>query len=183
MAIDGNGSKEHPYNGEAKSNLESSEATRTLTLDPTDKPGRSVKFDTKAESQLGAVPDLNTLYPLFWALQDSFSTPTRLFDSSNFPKFKLGLESTLHKFTDVHNDLEVRGAIRASDEAKRGTKRKRGGSTDELSSSFNPKYLTSRDLFELEVSNSNRVEPVNNVLTLRRSAILHFDGIYWCKRS
>ena len=151
MAIDGDGSEEHLQNGEEGSKLENTEATRTAISDATEKVGKIVKFDTNPESLLGAIPDLDMLYPLFWALQDNFSTPTKLFDSSNFQRFKGGLESTLHKFKDVHNDLEVRGATRASDEAKRGTKRKRGSSTDELSSSFNPKYLTSRDLFELEV--------------------------------
>lgn len=159
MAIDGDSSIEPPRNGEAEANPENSEATQTPISDATDKLGKSVKFDTKAENLLGAVPDLDSLYPLFWALQDSFSNPTNLFDSSKFQTFKLGLESTLHKFKDVHNDLEARGVTRASDEAKRGTKRKRGGSTDELSGSFNPKYLTSRDLFELEVSNFRKVEP------------------------
>lgn len=159
MAIDGDNSVEPPRNGEAETTAENSEATKTPILDATDKLGKSVKFDTKSESLLGAVPDLDSLYPLFWALQDSFSNPTNLFDSSKFQTFKLGLESTLHKFKDVHNDLEVRGVTRASDEAKRGTKRKRGGSADELTSSFNPKYLTSRDLFELEVSNPSEVKP------------------------
>lgn len=159
MAIDGDSSVEPPRNGEAEANPENSEATQTPISDATDKLGKSVKFDTKAENLLGAVPDLDSLYPLFWALQDSFSNPTNLFDSSKFQTFKLGLEATLHKFKDVHNDLEARGVTRASDEAKRGTKRKRGGSTDELSGSFNPKYLTSRDLFELEVSNFRKMEP------------------------
>lgn len=159
MAIDGDSSVEPPRNGEAEANPENSEATQTAISDATDRLGKSVKFDTKVENLLGAVPDLDSLYPLFWALQDSFSNPTNLFDSSKFQTFKLGLESTLHKFKDVHNDLEARGVTRASDEAKRGTKRKRGGSTDESSGSFNPKYLTSRDLFELEVSNFRKVEP------------------------
>ena len=151
MAIDGDGSEENLPEGEADSKVENIEALGAAHSDATDKTGKSVKFESNAESLLGAVPDLDTLYPLFWALQDSFSTPIKLFDRSNFRTFKMGLESTLHKFKDVHNDLEVRGATRASDEAKRGTKRKRAGSIDELSSSFNPKYLTSRDLFELEV--------------------------------
>lgn len=151
MAIDGDVSEGNLHHGEAETKPENSEAIPSAGPDAADKVGKSVKFNTKAENLPGAIPNLDTLYPLFWALQDSFSTPTKLFDSSNFQNFKLGLESTLYKFKDVHNDLEVRGATKASDEAKRGTKRKRGGSTDEISSSFNPKYLTSRDLFELEV--------------------------------
>lgn len=38
------------------------------------------------------------------------------------------------------------------DDAKRGLKRKRSDDDDELADTFNPKYLTSRDLFELEIS-------------------------------
>jgi THO complex subunit 1 len=38
------------------------------------------------------------------------------------------------------------------EDSKKGTKRKRGHGDDDLANAFNPKYLTSRDLFELEVS-------------------------------
>ena len=112
---------------------------------------KTVTFDTSSAQQPEAMPDMDTLYPLFWSLQDSFSTPTKLFDASHFQTFKGGLETTMHKFRAVHQELHDRGSTKLLDESKRGLKRKRNPSEDETSSSFNPKYLTSRDLFDLEV--------------------------------
>lgn len=113
--------------------------------------GKAVKFDPGSTQEPEVVPDMDTLYPMFWSLQDSFSTPTRLFDSSHFRSFKGGLEATMRKFKAVHQELQDRGSTKLTDESKRGPKRKRSHAEDELSSSFNPKYLTSRDLFDLEV--------------------------------
>ena len=96
--------------------------------------------------------DLDTLYPIFWSLQESFSSPTRLFDDANLQSLKSGLESTMRKFRDIHQEHSARGASKLPDESKRGMKRKRDGQEEELAASFNPKYLTSRDLFDLEIS-------------------------------
>ena len=104
------------------------------------------------KSQVDDVPDMNTLYPIFWSLQESFSTPTRLFDDTNLRSFKRGLEITLQKFKQVQENLKGRGATKLPDERDRGAKRKQNSQEDHLSSSFNPKYLTSRDLFDLEIS-------------------------------
>ncbi|KAK4495735.1 hypothetical protein PRZ48_013003 [Zasmidium cellare] len=95
------------------------------------------------------------LYPIFWRLQHDFSDPTRLFDVSNFTTFKKGLASTIAKFKKTPTVVQTR----AVEEDKRGTKRKHGenginGTTnsDHLADNYNPKYLTSRDLFDLELS-------------------------------
>ena len=109
------------------------------------------KPDAKNHDDQTSVPDMDMLYPIFWNLQNFFSTPTKLFDASNLTAFKNGLELTLRKFKQTDKDLESSGSSRNPEENKRGTKRKRGGSGDDLAASFNPKYLTSRDLFELEV--------------------------------
>ena len=93
--------------------------------------------------------DLDTLYPIFWGLQGDFSSPTRLFDSGNLVNFKKALEATIDCFQKV--PVSVGPSIKNPDEGRRGVKRKRHGESQELSSTFNPKYLTSRDLFELEV--------------------------------
>lgn len=95
--------------------------------------------------------DMDELYPVFWSLQENFSNPTRLFEQANFQHFKSGLQSTMNKLQSVHQDLQGRGTSRIVEESKRGLKRKRGDEGNELSTNFNPKYLTSRDLFELEV--------------------------------
>jgi len=114
-------------------------------------PVKTLKSDPSSAQEPEAVPNMDTLYHMFWSLQDSFSTPTRLFDTSHFQSFKGGLEATMRKFKAVHQELQDRGTIKVPDESKRGLKRKRNSSEDEQSSSFNPKYLTSRDLFDLEV--------------------------------
>ncbi|KAF2167906.1 hypothetical protein M409DRAFT_22053 [Zasmidium cellare ATCC 36951] len=94
------------------------------------------------------------LYPTFWRLQHDFSDPTRLFDVSNFTTFKKGLASTIAKFKKTPTVVQTR----AVEEDKRGTKRKHGENgingtdNDHLADNYNPKYLTSRDLFDLELS-------------------------------
>jgi THO complex subunit 1 len=95
--------------------------------------------------------DMDTLYPIFWNLQANFSAPTRLFDAQHFASFKEGLEATLLTFQQVRTALGGRGISKGQEELRRGTKRKRMGDGTEMTSSFNPKYLTNRDLFELEV--------------------------------
>jgi THO complex subunit 1 len=101
---------------------------------------------SKPETPLSA----DELYPIFWSLQESFNQPKRLFDPTNFTGFKAGLESTMAMFKSVQNEMTGR-PMKAVDDGKRGTKRKRSQMDDDLANAFNPKYLTSKDLFELEV--------------------------------
>ncbi len=119
--------------------------------DQTGKAAKSVTFDADggAEKPL----DMDSLYPIFWTLQQDFSNPTRLFDTAVFESFKKGLESTIVKFKEVQSEVDTRSTAKVSEE-RRGTKRKRGEHGEDLASNFNPKYLTSRDLFELEVCQS-----------------------------
>ena len=111
---------------------------------------KSVAFEDDSTSS-AAQPDMSTLYPVFWSLQANFSNPTRLFDDESFQEFKSGLQLTMMKLRSIHQDSQGRGASRPSDDNQRGTKRKQDDEGHDLSASFNPKYLTSRDLFELEV--------------------------------
>ena len=113
---------------------------------------KTVKFEAKEQKIEEDVPDMDTLYPIFWSLQEKFSNPTRLFEDANLHTFKNGLEVTLRKFKKVQKELEGRGVSKLQEDRQRGVKRKRNGQADELASSYNPKYLTSRDLFDLEVS-------------------------------
>ncbi|KAL9130352.1 MAG: hypothetical protein Q9217_001454 [Psora testacea] len=113
---------------------------------------KPVKFDQKEERPSETVLDMDTFYSMFWSLQNYFSQPTRLFEDKKLEIFKSGLQSTIEKFKEVHREQQARGSTKLPVENKRGVKRKRNGLEDELSSSFNPKYLTSRDLFELEIS-------------------------------
>ncbi|KAI1909285.1 hypothetical protein LOZ12_005332 [Ophidiomyces ophidiicola] len=97
--------------------------------------------------------DMDSLYPVFWGLQANFSAPTHLFETGNFASFRNGLEATVSSFQRVSIELEKRGMTKGSEESsRRGSKRKRAENVTEAASSFNPKYLTSRDLFELEAN-------------------------------
>ncbi|KAL6895060.1 THO complex subunit 1 transcription elongation factor domain-containing protein [Trichoderma evansii] len=95
--------------------------------------------------------DSDTLYPLFWSLQESFSQPLKLFDVTNFTKFKSSLESTIKAFQAIHDDSLY--TSKSMENLKRTLKRKRDDDgTETLPEAFNPKYLTSKDLFQLEIS-------------------------------
>ena len=100
-------------------------------------------------------PDYDTLYPIFWSLQEHFSNPISLFDHDKLEHFKVGLDQTMSKFKEVQPVEDSRGTSKAYEDSKRGVKRKRGDGPDYIGGNFHPKYLTSRDLFELEVSSEN----------------------------
>lgn len=93
---------------------------------------------------------VDELYPIFWSLQQSFSQPKKLFDQARLTTFKAGLQATMVMFKLVQSESNGR-PTKMTDESKRGIKRKRNQGDDDLANAFNPKYLTSRDLFELEV--------------------------------
>ncbi|MCJ1385978.1 hypothetical protein MMC17_009103 [Xylographa soralifera] len=128
------------------------ELPQSTTNGEVSKDAKVVKFESKGLELKESAMDANALYPVFWSLQDYFSTPIRLFETANMKSLRSNLEATLIKFKEVQKDVEVRGNSKAPEENRRGKKRKRGGNGEETASSFNPKYLTSRDLFELEIS-------------------------------
>lgn len=90
--------------------------------------------------------DTNTFYPIFWTLQRTFSDPTRLFADKYFESFKKGLAATLAEFKEVPTVMS------AKSESKQNLSRQESEGHDDFANTFNPKYLTSRDLFKLEVS-------------------------------
>lgn len=100
---------------------------------------KAEQMDVDAEEQTAADkrPDPNVLYPMFWSLQESFSQPLKLFDAAHFAQYKTSLETTMKAFEALQQD------------GPRNLKRK--ADDGEAPDAFNPKYLTSRDLFELEV--------------------------------
>ncbi|EED18329.1 THO complex subunit Tho1, putative [Talaromyces stipitatus ATCC 10500] len=106
----------------------------------------------RKESEATKTIDLDTLYPIFWGLQGFFSAPTRLFDSQNFASFRTSLEKTLSTFKLMNKVTDTWSTAKAPDEVRRGLKRKRNGEGVDVASSFNPKYLTSRELFDLEIN-------------------------------
>ena len=112
----------------------------------------SAEVDGRLDRAGKAEEDNNKFYRDFWALQRSFAMPTRLFEGEHFNQFKEGLGSTMRRFQTVNKGVQTRNPSHSTDDTKRSMKRKRGQYEEELSNSFNPKYLTSRDLFDLEVS-------------------------------
>lgn len=95
------------------------------------------------------------LYPTFWSLQEFFSQPKRLFEPAQFALFKTALEETMLTFQEIKLEQSSRAKEKPDkqvEDSLGGLKRKHSGEGDELAGSFNPKYLTSRDLFKLEVS-------------------------------
>lgn len=116
---------------------------------------KAVSFDGKKQAQAAKALTPDELYPVFWALQSSFSQPKKLFDISHFAGFKAGLEATMATFSSIKPEpARTNKQDKQGEEAKRGPKRKQEDEEDEaddLADSYNPKYLTSRDLFELEV--------------------------------
>ncbi|KAL8702097.1 MAG: hypothetical protein Q9224_000181, partial [Gallowayella concinna] len=127
----------------------------SVTPQPADNVAKIVKFDTQDDNPPEPEPDTESLYPIFWSLQDVFSQPTRLFETPTFESFQSGLDLTLRKFKAVQQHQQSRGTSKPLSEAHRPLNRKRTyteSDHQDLASSFNPRYLTSRDLFSLEIS-------------------------------
>ena len=108
--------------------------------------GMNIQKSYTDQANKDSILDTNAFYPVFWTLQESFSNPPRLFDQQNLDTFKIGLQSTIEKFEQVSYALQS-----SNTERKRGLKRRFSGEGDELANNYNPKYLTSKDLFKLEV--------------------------------
>jgi THO complex subunit 1 len=131
------------------------ETAKAETPQPPSKPGQKAVPPPKPVKKTAeeVVLSTNELYPIFWRLQRDFSDPIRLHDADNFASFKKGLGHTLTKFKKT-TVVQTRN----DSDPKRGTKRKaddemtEGGAQDHFSENYNPKYLTSRDLFDLELS-------------------------------
>lgn len=100
----------------------------------------------KDEDKKPTTLDIEALYPVFWSLQHSFSDPPRLFEEDNFKQFQKSLEATLAKFKEVPTVLQA-----GESERKGGLQPRADDNYDAFANTFNPKYLTSRDLFKLEV--------------------------------
>lgn len=152
---------------------------------------KAVSFDGKKQQAPAPKPlPADELYPVFWALQSSFSQPKRLFDLSHFEGFKAGLEATMTTFTSIKPEPPARTTRqdkqdKQSEEPNRAPNRKHDEmEQDDLADSYNPKYLTSRDLFELEVcfSSSYRYCAPHMVLIPPRSAICPSGAMSWFRR-
>ncbi|ROT42796.1 guanylate kinase [Sodiomyces alkalinus F11] len=114
--------------------------------------GKAVTFDSTKQAPQDQPIKADVLYPIFWSLQKTFSQPKKLFDAESLSGFKRGLEATMKMFKAVQDEQEA-SPPKGSGESSASFKRKREPDAEsDLASAFNPKYLTSRDLFELEIS-------------------------------
>lgn len=129
------------------------------TPQPPAKPGSKAVPIKAPPKKVEEVISNSELYPIFWRLQQDFSDPARLFATDHFQTFKKGLAYTITKFKNTPTVVQTK----AAEDGKRGTKRKIGedgsigmngddDSSDHFVDNYSPKYLTSRDLFDLELS-------------------------------
>ncbi|GAB7350632.1 hypothetical protein MBLNU459_g1195t1 [Dothideomycetes sp. NU459] len=130
---------------------ESAESTDKQSKDePKAESATALRNQAKAEKKAQEIEQENaSFYPIFWRLQHDFSEPTRLFKDENFLPFKDGIESTLLKFKKTPVVVQTKNM----GDSQRGIKRKHWEDpSDHYSNNYNPKYLTSRELFALELS-------------------------------
>ena len=145
--------------------------TRKATFPEATQPEMLAKADDqpKRTENIEDVP--KNFYAEFWSLQRNFAMPTRLFEEENFQELKQGMSSTIRKFQTVNQGLQARNSSVAVDDMKRSTKREREDYEQDLSDSFNPKYLTSRDLFDLEVRHVQAYECTILIKSDQRSSL------------
>lgn len=106
--------------------------------------------DVKDKSEGQAPPlDEDDLYPIFWMMQEAFSNPPDyFFKNKRTEEFKRGLEATLAKFIAVPKVNQAAAAGSMTGEKRTASEMEY---QDEIANTFNPKYLTSKELFSLEV--------------------------------
>ncbi|KAH8674019.1 guanylate kinase [Xylariales sp. PMI_506] len=126
------------------------EVKEDIGAKPTSIGVKAVSFDAKDKTTSEKPLDTDALYPIFWSLQQYFCQPTKLFDAENMSKFKSALEATVIAFGSV---AQGQRSSKSMDDTKDSSKKRKRLELDASDSgTFNPKYLTSRDLFELEMS-------------------------------
>ncbi|KAH0615000.1 uncharacterized protein H6S33_000636 [Morchella sextelata] len=135
------------------------------------KGAKTVSFTAGQEPKTPSeVLSTSALYPIFWSLQRDFADPQRLLQApESLETFKKGLAATMARFQIADEEAVKSSGIgekkdnqtsnsKRSDDKKAslvvtGEKRKRDDEEDDShGEGFNPKYLTSRELFELEIS-------------------------------
>ena len=164
----GNTDSEHIESGQpANPTLETTKAASTEATQPE----MLVNADDQPKETENTEDDPNRFYAEFWSLQRNFAMPTRLFEEENFQELKRGMSSTIRKFRTVNQGLQARNPSVAVDDMKRGTKRKSEDYEQDLSNSFNPKYLTSRDLFDLEVGHVQAHDCTGLIKSDQRSSL------------
>jgi THO complex subunit 1 len=122
-------------------------------------PISSADVKDKPEGQAAPLGE-DDLYPIFWMMQEAFSNPPEyFFKNKRTEEFKRGLEATLAKFIAAPKVNQAAAA-----ESRSGNKRTASEMEyqDEIVDTFNPKYLTSKELFSLEVCMTSLVVIITN---------------------
>ena len=132
-----------PDQQETKAQIESIKEAITSSTNEASAHTDAPQIETKAQEK---VVSNDELYSIFWRMQEYFSEPPKLFAGDRFSQFKYGLLLTIAKFKSIPPDMQQNTAG-----VERGTKRKRVDGTDTYRDVYNPKYLTDRELFDLEV--------------------------------
>lgn len=122
---------------------EASTAPESVSVTVSGPDGKAGEAAVEEKSEMS----IDELYPVFWTLQKAFSNPPTVFESQYLDDFKSGLEATLSMFQRVPRVIQA-----APNQEKASLKRKAGEAVDDFASTYNPKYLTSRELFSLELS-------------------------------
>jgi THO complex subunit 1 len=151
MEIDGDDTATRPTSSGAQT-----PASVALDADASQKTGRSTPLPSKGKKETlkpgeiaAPAPDLDAFFPQFWSMQDLFCTPTKLFDPSAMTQLKTGMNNILACFKSTSTSTS---ASSHAPVVSKGTKRKRGSDNGaRVAQPYNPKYLTSRDLFDLEI--------------------------------
>ncbi|KAJ8328681.1 hypothetical protein QVD99_004433 [Batrachochytrium dendrobatidis] len=112
----------------------------------------SNEMDDNKEPNLDSLKTKAEFYHCFWSLQEYFSNPTLLFDISHFTKFQTGVEKVVKIFDDIQKESDQNTG---SDRERRkvGEKKHRVPTiADARNDYFFPKFLTSTNLFDLELN-------------------------------
>lgn len=119
--------------------------------------------DPKTTSE-GSTPRIGSdasFYSTFWGLQKHFCLPTPLLESDEqYADFKRRLEVTIDKFAAT----PVVATKSVTDDSRSVRSRQAQEFKTDYQGNYNPKYLTSRDLFELEVCPINRVSRQSDMI-------------------
>lgn len=138
-------------------NVRSTEADTDMEMDDVQESGLQSGGSAVEAESAETKKELDALYPKFWSMQSYFASPTELFSPTAMLSFRASIEETLRTFKAVSSSPNASSTTVSTDldTLPRGTKRKRsslnGTAHASQTSAFNPKYLTNRDLFSLEL--------------------------------
>ncbi|CAO3695967.1 unnamed protein product [Umbelopsis ramanniana] len=138
-----------------------------------------VKYDSEEElkNDTKMTEEQKAFYTLFWSTQSFLTNPPSIFAEANYEKFKEGVETTISKFNDMSQREAVVAGSTADHHGKEPTSRKRSANEMDVDETFSdeairdvyndyffPKFLTSRELLELELED----------VSFRRTVLVQF---------